>query len=164
VRCLGRSADLPDSPGNDVGHSDARIHANSTSLCVLSVRSPREGLPVSIRNEVYKHRGRNAAFARAVRNGERAVDDPEVIDTRQKLAEARISRYIDKILSEAPPLNDEARRRISELLRGPHVSEADLEVTTSSPRGCSIDLPADGVASLRGAARVSELDEDVSQE
>jgi hypothetical protein len=69
-----------------------------------------------------------------------------------------------RTLAAAPPLNDEQRRRLSDLLRGPHVSEADLEVTTSSPRGCSIDLPADGVASLRGAARVSELDEDVSQE
>jgi hypothetical protein len=50
---------------------------------------------------------------------------------KQKLDEARIARYIDKILSKAPPLDEEARRRLSELLRGPHVSEAGRDRTAA---------------------------------
>ena len=44
--------------------------------------------------------------------------NPEQIeDRRRDLAEAKIADYIERVLAEAPPLTDEARSRLGELLK-----------------------------------------------
>jgi hypothetical protein len=62
------------------------------------------------------HRARIAGLSRAVRNGER-TDDTELVDAQRDFATARIADYIDKVLAEAPPLTDQQRTRLAELLR-----------------------------------------------
>ena len=47
----------------------------------------------------------------------RQPDDPELVDAYRDLAAAKISDYIEKILAEAPPLTDEQRTALAELLR-----------------------------------------------
>jgi hypothetical protein len=63
------------------------------------------------------HRGQIAGLKRAIRNGERPVDDPALVDAQRGLAAAKITDYIEKILSQAPPLSDEQRTSLAELLR-----------------------------------------------
>ncbi|WP_082975682.1 hypothetical protein [Mycobacterium sp. E2238] len=44
--------------------------------------------------------------------------DPLVLEAAQRgLAEAKIHDFIEKVLADAPPLTDEQRARLSELLR-----------------------------------------------
>jgi hypothetical protein len=47
----------------------------------------------------------------------RDPDDPDLVEAKRDLAEAKITAYVEKILAEAPPLNDEQRTRLAELLR-----------------------------------------------
>lgn len=72
-------------------------------------------MPVS--KSVAYERGRVAGLTRAVRNGERRADDPSIDDARRNLRAAKAAAYIDRILSEAPPLTDEQRVRLAELMR-----------------------------------------------
>jgi len=65
--------------------------------------------------QVSKARARVAALSRCVSNGERTPD--ELTQARSELATANIAAYVDKILSAAPPLTDEQRTRLAELLR-----------------------------------------------
>ena len=63
-------------------------------------------------NTVFSKRGK---YAQAIRwHGQ---DSQQAADSRRDLAEAQIEAYIDKILSEAPPLTPEQRNRLAELLR-----------------------------------------------
>ena len=59
------------------------------------------------------HRARIAALKQA---GCRA-NDPELLDAQRRLRETRLRDHIDRILSDAPPLTDEQRARLAELLR-----------------------------------------------
>lgn len=59
------------------------------------------------------HRARIAALSRT----DRAPDDPELTDARRGLRAARAEEYINKLLAAAPPLSDEQRTRLAELLR-----------------------------------------------
>jgi hypothetical protein len=68
------------------------------------------------KNSVAHHKSRVAALTRAVRNGERPADDPDLIDSRQQLATANIEAYIAKTLAKAPPLTDSQRNALAELL------------------------------------------------
>lgn len=61
---------------------------------------------------VAHHRARVGALSR-----DRAPDDPEFVGARRDLAEANIAAYIERVLAEAPPLSDEQRTRLAELLR-----------------------------------------------
>lgn len=61
-------------------------------------------------------RGRIAGLTRAVRNGERGPDDPELLEAKQAFYTARISDYVNRILAEAPPLTDNQRAQLAELL------------------------------------------------
>ncbi len=65
------------------------------------------------------HRASIGALTRAIRAGERLPDDPALVDANAKrgLAEAKISDYIEKVLAQAPPLTDEQRIRLAEMLR-----------------------------------------------
>lgn len=63
-------------------------------------------------NDVRSKRGK---YAQAIRwHGQ---DSQQATNSRRDLAEAQIEAYIDKILSEAPPLTAEQRTRLAELLR-----------------------------------------------
>ena len=61
---------------------------------------------------VLSARGKVAAFSRS-----RPDDDPEYIAARQNLNALRLEEHIEKTLAAAPPLTDEQRTRLAELLR-----------------------------------------------
>ncbi len=65
--------------------------------------------------EVSKARAQVAGLSRAVRNGERPQADLDAAKSRLKAKLAE--RYVQKVLTEAPPLTDEQRTRLAELLR-----------------------------------------------
>ena len=46
----------------------------------------------------------------------RAADDPEALDARRNLAAAKTAAYIQKVLDDAPPLTEEQRVALAELL------------------------------------------------
>ncbi|CRH11455.1 phiRv1 phage protein [Mycobacterium tuberculosis] len=62
---------------------------------------------------IYHHRGRVAALSRS-----RASDDPEFIAAKTDLVAANIADYLIRTLAAAPPLTDEQRTRLAELLPG----------------------------------------------
>lgn len=62
---------------------------------------------------VARQRGRVAGLSRS-----RPADDPEFIAARQELAAANIAAYVEKVVASAPPLTDEQRDRLTNLLRG----------------------------------------------
>jgi hypothetical protein len=67
-------------------------------------------------------KARYAALTRSRRD-----DDPVLIGAKRDLAEARIASYIQRILADAPTLNDEQRSRIADLLRPrDHLDDHDL--------------------------------------
>jgi hypothetical protein len=45
------------------------------------------------------------------------ADDPELIDAQRDYRAGRAEEYIEAILRQAPPLTDEQRCRLAELLR-----------------------------------------------
>jgi hypothetical protein len=47
----------------------------------------------------------------------RADDDPELADARRELRTEALAEHIAKALDQAPPLTDEQRTRLAELLR-----------------------------------------------
>ena len=57
-------------------------------------------------------RARYASLTRS-----RDPDDPELLEARRNLRAERLADYIEKILAAAPPLTDEQRSRLAELLR-----------------------------------------------
>lgn len=62
-------------------------------------------------------RARVAALSRRVQAGERAPDDPELAAARQRLRAAKLEDHVRKVVTEAPPLSDDARDRIVAILR-----------------------------------------------
>lgn len=48
----------------------------------------------------------------------RAADDPDLIDARRKLREAKLAEHIAHAVDAAPPLTPEQIDRLSALLRG----------------------------------------------
>jgi hypothetical protein len=63
-------------------------------------------------SDILHQRAKIGALSRS-----RAHDDRELVDAKRGLAEAKITAYIEKVLAQAPPLNDEQRTRLAELLR-----------------------------------------------
>ncbi|ORA12610.1 hypothetical protein [Mycobacterium asiaticum] len=47
----------------------------------------------------------------------RPTGDPEITEARRELHAAKIAAYIEKVLTEAPPLSDQQRTALAELLR-----------------------------------------------
>ncbi|MCV7057273.1 hypothetical protein [Mycolicibacterium gilvum] len=45
------------------------------------------------------------------------ADQPRINEARAALAEAKLADFIERVLGEAPPLTDEQRVRLTELLR-----------------------------------------------
>ena len=63
-------------------------------------------------SDILHERGRIGSLSRS-----RPSDDPELLDAKRGLAAAKITDYILKVLAEAPPLSDEQRANLAELLR-----------------------------------------------
>jgi hypothetical protein len=63
-------------------------------------------------SEVLHERARIGALSRSRRS-----DDPELVEAKRGLAEANIAAYIEKVLAQAPPLSDDQKTRLTELLR-----------------------------------------------
>lgn len=70
-----------------------------------------------IHPEVAQARARKAALSRCIKNGERPPGDPAAEDATRDLAAAKIRSYVERVLETAPPLTDEQRTRLAELLR-----------------------------------------------
>jgi hypothetical protein len=62
------------------------------------------------------HRGRIAGLSRAIRNGERPADDPEIIDARRALRAERLADHVQQVIAEWPPLTDGQLARVAALL------------------------------------------------
>jgi hypothetical protein len=66
---------------------------------------------------VASSRAKVAGLTLGVRTGKRQPDDPELLNAKRGLAAANIADYIERALAAAPPLSDEQRTRLAELLR-----------------------------------------------
>ena len=69
-------------------------------------------------SEVQHWRGR---FASAVRHGH---SEQEIEHARRSLALAKIVQYIEDVLADSPPLTDEDRERLVQLIRAGTAAEA----------------------------------------
>ncbi|MGH3635438.1 MAG: hypothetical protein ACRDTS_15405 [Mycobacterium sp.] len=72
-------------------------------------------MPIS--PERARHRARVASLTRCQRNGERPHGDPALTDAVRDLAAVRIAEWVEKQLAAAPPLTDDQRTRLAELLK-----------------------------------------------
>ena len=63
-----------------------------------------------------RYRARIAALSRA-REAGNPDRDTQMAAARRGLAEAKIADYIERVLDAAPPLTDEQRTRLAELLK-----------------------------------------------
>lgn len=74
-------------------------------------------------SDILHERARIGSLSRS-----RPDDDSELVDARRNLAAAKLSEYIAKVLSAAPPLTDEQRTKLAELLRPAreHITAARL--------------------------------------
>jgi hypothetical protein len=45
-------------------------------------------------------------------------DHPKLVDARRDLAATRLEEHVRRVVAEAPPLSDEQRDKIANLLRG----------------------------------------------
>ncbi|MGI8701633.1 MAG: hypothetical protein ACR2JU_10600 [Nocardioidaceae bacterium] len=62
-------------------------------------------------SEVLHHRGKVAALTRS-----RSSDDPDLLGASRDLAAAKLAAYVERVVSNAPPLTIEQRDRIAALL------------------------------------------------
>jgi hypothetical protein len=63
------------------------------------------------------YRAKIAGLGVGVKTGKRQPDDPELQDAHRGFAATKIRDYILETLAEAPPLSDEQRNALAELLR-----------------------------------------------
>lgn len=79
--------------------------------------------------EVSRARATHAALSRCVKSGERSAD--ELLVTKAALERAKISAKIDELVAASPPLSDEQRTRLAELLRPVRVDPANREAVVA---------------------------------
>ena len=72
------------------------------------------------KSRIAHNRGRVGALSRS-----RTDDDAEFVAAKQLLAEAKIAQYISKTLAAAPPLTEEQRNALAELLKPVRRQAAD---------------------------------------
>lgn len=78
----------------------------------VTLVSEVKGTPVSpINSDVAHLRARHAGLRRHSRD-----DDPAVVAARQELKAASIEAYLERQIAEAPPLTNEQRAKLAELL------------------------------------------------
>lgn len=58
-------------------------------------------------------RARVASLSRS-----RNTDDPDLVNARQNLKVERLAAYIERVVAEAPPLNEAQRTRLTAILSG----------------------------------------------
>jgi len=63
---------------------------------------------------VAHHRARVATLSRS-----RRPDDPELVEARRNLRAEYLAEYVARVVAEAPPLTNEQRHRIAQLI-APH--------------------------------------------
>ena len=73
---------------------------------------------MSISKEVARARGQVAGYKRAVKNGERAADDPVIPASERNLAYELLADKARKLVASWPDLTDEQLDRIAAILRG----------------------------------------------
>jgi hypothetical protein len=73
-------------------------------------RSPRRSTPLSA--ERRSERARKARLVQSYPPG-----DPKIIESDRKLNALRLQDYIEATLAESPPLSDEQRSKLAELLK-----------------------------------------------
>lgn len=61
---------------------------------------------------IFKARGTIAALSRS-----RTPDDPELVAAKRSLAVLNLEKYVERVVSEAPPLTSEQADHIAALLR-----------------------------------------------
>lgn len=62
-------------------------------------------------------RARIAGLKRAVRNGERPVDDPELKEAERNYSAARLADYAAQLVAKWPPLTTEQIDTVAQILR-----------------------------------------------
>jgi hypothetical protein len=67
-------------------------------------------MPVS--GDVSRHRAQVARRSQSY-----PANHPRVVEAKRDLAEANARHYIESVLAQRPPLTDEQRNRLAELLR-----------------------------------------------
>jgi hypothetical protein len=72
-------------------------------------------MPIS--PELASKRGRFAALARTVKTGERKPNDPKYVAAQQALKAANLEKHIKTVVDSAPPLTEEQRTKLAELLK-----------------------------------------------
>ncbi|MCE5291424.1 MAG: hypothetical protein LLG14_19600 [Nocardiaceae bacterium] len=83
------------------------------------------------------------AIARAVK----AKDPVALTEARRNHAESKIADYIEKVVSEAPPLTDEQRDRLAAILRPVRIKAVDLAERERHADCANLDRrPAGGAA------------------
>jgi hypothetical protein len=84
------------------------------------------------------HRARIAGITRSILHGERPIDDPALTDAKRDLAAVRIAEWIEKQLAAAPPLTDQQRTRLAELLKPVRQPASTIrgDVTTTAAACC----------------------------
>lgn len=89
-------------------------------------------------SEILHHRAKVGALSRS-----RTPDDAELVAAKADLAKAKIDARIDELVAAAPPLTDEQRTRLAELLKPIRKSGADRK-TVVAERLSALDGGADG--------------------
>ena len=79
--------------------------------------------------ETARHRARVAGIAL-----KRGADDPEIALARRDLEASKLADHIERVLAEAPPLTDEQRSKLAELLRPVRRGRSRPEVGRSVTR------------------------------
>lgn len=72
--------------------------------------------PYRISPETAHHRARLGRLSRAVRNGERPANDPDLIDARRDLAYEGLAEHIRKVVDAAPPATPDQIAKLSAIL------------------------------------------------
>ncbi len=86
-----------------------------TNRCSVTWRAKSMSAPLN--NKTTTWRAERARIAGLSARPNRAPDDPELIEARRNLRALRLEEHVERVLADAPPLNDEQRNRIAALLR-----------------------------------------------
>lgn len=74
--------------------------------------------PYHIPPEIARLRGSVNGYTRAIRDGKRRPDDPEIIAARRDLAYAGLAEHIRRVVDAAPPATPEQLDRLNAILAG----------------------------------------------
>jgi hypothetical protein len=78
-------------------------------------------------------------------------DDPQTIDAKIDLEAAKLRDHIERVLAQAPPLSNEQRRRLAELLRPARRTPGKLREEAVADALKTLDTEKEIRAAFRGA-------------